>query len=149
MTEDPIQGPADARRGLEHDVPPPQPRRWRWGLAFALTGGPLAWFVQLNTNYGLLSQPCYPGPDRNVALPGHAQWVWPLTVILYILCLLVALASAFAAWRIYRTARAGDPDGRDSRDCFLGYSGLMLGIGFAAIILASLLALLMVPPCAL
>lgn len=139
----------DARHGLEQEAPPPPGRRRGLTLFFATAGAGLAWFVQLNTNYGLLSQPCYPGPERKLELPVHAQWVWPVTLILYAACLLVALLSLWTAIRLYRRARAGDPQGRDSRDCFLGYSGIIMGVGFSFVIAANLLALILVPPCAL
>lgn len=139
----------ERRRGLEHDVPAPHSRRERHMLWFAVLGGPLAWLVQLNANYGLFSQPCYPGPERNLTLPGHAAWVWPVSLIVYVICLTVAAASAITAVMVLRRARSGDPDGKDSRDCFIGYSGILLGGGFAAVILANLVVMIGVPACVL
>ena len=139
----------DDRRGLEAEAPPPPSRARRWTLAFATAGAGLAWFVQLSTNYGLLALPCFPGPEREIALPGHAAWVWPLTLVIYAACLLVALLSLLVALRLYRHARARDPEERDSRDCFLGYCGILMGVGFSSVIAANILALLTVPACAL
>lgn len=137
----------DDRRGLEHESPPPASRTGRLALVFSVAGGPLAWLAEINSNYGLLGQPCYPGPERNVVMPQHAMWVWPLAIAIYVLCLAVALSSALVAVGVYRRARAGDPEGRDSRNCFLGFSGMICGFGFSAVIFANLLALIVVPPC--
>jgi hypothetical protein len=139
----------DDRRGLEHESPPPATRTGRLALIFAVAGGPLAWLVQLNTNYGLLGQPCYPGPDRNAAIPNHSLWVWPVALAIYIFCLVIALLSAIVAISVYRRALAGDPQGRDSRNCFLGFSGIICGLGFSAVIFANIVALITVPPCAM
>jgi hypothetical protein len=137
------------RRGLEHDVPAPHSRRQRLLLWLAVLGGPLAWLVQLNASYGLLSQPCYPGPERYPVLPDHAAWVWPVAIVLYLACLAIAFASTTAAVIVLRRARAGDADGKDSRDCFIGYAGILLGGGFTAVILANLVVMIGVPACVL
>ena len=92
-------------------------------------------------------------PDAHVTQlvegPGGSLWVWPAAVIVYLICLAAALASIAVTLRVLRRAQAGEPEGRDSRDCFIGYSGAILAIGSSAVILANLLALIMVPPCAL
>lgn len=137
------------RRGLEPEAEPEEGRRRGWGLAFALAGGPLAWFVQLDADYALFSTPCFPGPERRTALAEGSTWVVPAGILVYLLCLAVAVASAIVASRIHRRASAEDPEGRTSRDCFLGLCGIMLGAGFALTIFLSGLALLMVPACAL
>lgn len=141
--------------GLSHHPAPKRGRTSGGELAFVLFAGPLAWFVQLNTGYGLMGTVCYPGPDRNIALPPGTQWTWVLTAVLYLVCLAVALLSGLAALRLLRRTRDEDvgssapleETGR-GRTRFLAYWGVILGFGFAFVVLVNGLALLMVDPCA-
>lgn len=138
--------PSAPGRGLEDEAAPPR-RSGGWRLAFAVMAAPLAWFVQLDANYGLFALPCFSGPDRNRFFPGQSQWVWAAAIAVYLVCLAIAIAAALASLRIYRRAAGGGEQG--SRDCFLGLAGIMLGVTFAATIFVNGLAMLMVPPCAL
>lgn len=141
--------------GLSHHPAPQRGVTSRRELAFALFAGPLAWFVQLNTGYGLIATACYPGPDRNIALPPDAHWTWVLTAILYLVCLAIALLSGVVALRLLRRVRDEgvgssaplEETGR-GRTRFLAYWGVILGFGFASVVFVNGLALLMVDPCA-
>jgi hypothetical protein len=140
---------AGKSRGLEREAEPRDgPRRGR-AIAFALVGAPLAWFVQLDSDYALFAARCFSGPERRIALAEPSFWVRPAALLVYLLCLGVAAATIPVSLRIHRRALARDPEGKTGRDCFLGLCGLMIGIGFTATIAVSGLALLMVPACAL
>ena len=137
----------------------PSPKRGRVGgfeLAFALWGGPLAWFVQLNVNYALVAQPCFPGPNRNLELPGEAQWAFVAAVVVYLLLLAVAVAAGLLSVRLFQRTRdetvGSDTDVEEAgtgRTRFLSYWGMLLGFGFAVVILVNAAGLIMVPPCAI
>ena len=71
-------------------------------LGFGLCGGPLAWIIQLNVNYALVSHACF---------PAVAPRVWPLS-----------------GWEAFEHRHAGDQC-RRSRDRF-GSSGRVL-VGMA------------------
>ena len=140
--------------GLSHDPAPQRGRAGGLALAFAMLGGPAAWFIQLNVNYGLLSQPCFPGPERNAELPAYAFWTVPTALVVYALCLLAALGATLVAVRLYRRTRGeqahheGDVEEvGNGRTRFLAYWGILLGVGSSFVIFVNLLALSMVPPC--
>lgn len=142
--------------GLSHHPAPQRGRTGGWETAFSLFGGPLAWFLQLNASYLLMSTPCYPSADRNVALPAEAMWVWPLAVGTYLLCLAIALASGVVALKLFRRTRdesagaeADVEEAGTGRTRFLAYWGLLLGFGFSVVIFVNAIALALVPPCVL
>ena len=137
----------------------PSPKRRRVGgreLAFALWGGPLAWFAQLNINYALVATPCFPGPHRNLQLPGNAQWTYVLAIIVYLMLLAVAVCAGLLSARLFRRV-GGETAGSDAdveeagtgRTRFLSYWGMLLGFGFAVVILVNAAALIFIPPCAI
>jgi hypothetical protein len=145
---------SDEQGGLSHHPSPQRGRAGGWALGFATLGAPLAWFVQLNANYALLAQPCFPGPERNIELPADAAWTWPAALGVYALCLIIALAALATALRLFRRTRDEDAEHQAEmqeagagRTRFLAYWGILLGIGFAVVIFVNLLALVMVPPC--
>lgn len=137
----------------------PSPRRGQVGgmeLAFALAGGPLAWFAQLNVNYALTAQPCFPGPHRNVELPGDAHWAFAAAIVVYLLLLAVAVAAGLLSLRLFKRTRnetvgsnADVEEAGTGRTRFLAYWGMLMGFGFAVVILVNAVALIMVPQCAM
>ena len=142
------------REQLTEHPSPERGKVGRWELAFALWGGPLAWYAQLNINYGLLSTPCFPNSDRNSSLPEHAQWTYVTAFIVYAVLLLVAVAAGILAVRLFRRtqgeiagSRANAEEAGTGRTRFLTYWGMLLGFGFALVILVNAAALVMVPPC--
>ena len=141
---------------LTHHPSPKRARVRGAELAFALWGGPLAWFVQLNINYALVAQPCFPGPQRNVELPGNAHWAFAAAVVVYLLLLAVAIAAGLLSVILFRRMHdettGSDTDVEEAgagRTRFLTYWGMLLGFGFAVVILVNAAALLTVPPCAI
>jgi hypothetical protein len=44
---------------------------------FALFGGPLAWFLQLNAGFALASQPCFQNGERTGMPHLAADWTGP------------------------------------------------------------------------
>lgn len=125
-------------------------------LGFGVWGGPLAWFIQLNANYALVSTPCFPGPERNLELPAHSAWTTPATFLVYIACVAVAVFAGLVSLKLLRRTRGENVESSASlqeaghgRTRFLAFWGALLGFGFAAVIAVNLLALIMVPPCAL
>jgi len=135
----------------------PSPKRHSvapWRLGYALLGGPLAWWAQLNISYGLAVTPCFPGPERNLQLPGDATWILWVTAIAYLALLAMAVGAGLTAVQVYRKVQ-GEDAGSDAevdeagtgRTRFLAYCAMLLGFGFAAVILVNVAALLVVPPC--
>jgi hypothetical protein len=105
---------------------------------FALFGGPLAWFVQLNVSFALASQPCFLHGERIATLAAAADWTRPLMIALTMIAGVIALLSALISWRAYqRIEDEGDGDPRrgievgTERRRFLALWGIALGAGFA------------------
>lgn len=142
-------------QGLTSHPSPQRGRVGRWELAFALWGGPLAWYAQLNVNYALAALPCFPNPDRNVSLPAHAEWTYVSVVVVYLALILVAIAAGLFSVRLFRrvggeetASRANVEEAGTGRTRFLTYWGMLMGFGFASVILVNGAALVVVPQCA-
>lgn len=137
----------------------PQPRRVplpALTTGFGLLGGPLAWFLQLCAGYGLASWSCFPKDQRAVLHPiAGASWSGPTIVALSTASVLIALASLYASWRLFRQAPAARErdlyhvieDG-DDRLAVLGLWGILLGSGFAVATLLNVIPFLVLPRCA-
>lgn len=135
---------------LEHDPgPTPLQRRRAIWLGFAVAAPPLAWSVQLLMLTAFSNYTCFPA-DTPIATPVQ-PWVHPFAVVVDILALLVAVASAVVAWR-YLRLRAEPQDAlgrlRLGRLHFVALGGVLSGCGFFLAILFETIATLMVPPCA-
>jgi hypothetical protein len=122
-----------------------------WLLLFAVAGAPAAWSAHLLINYGLASQPCYPGHAPLAA--GSASPI--LLVAIDLIAIVVALAAGLVGFRIWRRYRYTGPGGfedlmhlGEGRARFLGMWGVMFSIAFLAAILFDTIALLLVPSCA-
>jgi hypothetical protein len=123
-------------------------------LGFAVAGGPLAWFLQLNAGYALANFPCFPGDQRMTApLEGYG-WSFPTMVAALVAGVLISLASTWASWRtLQRTRRIGPDEHRDlleirtSRTRFLAEWGVIYGIGFALTTLLTCVAFIVMPRC--
>jgi hypothetical protein len=122
---------------------------------FALFGGPLAWFVQLNLGYGLASQPCFRDGERTVAPHWFPDWTWAAMIALMILACAIALLAALVAWRAY--ARTEDEAAGDRRHLlevgagrsrFLALWGIVLGAGAALATILTAVAFFVLPRCA-
>lgn len=141
--------------GLTRHPSPQRKRTGRWEMAFALWGGPAAWYAQLNINYALMSTPCFPGSERNLELPRNAEWTHVTAGIVYLLLFMVALAAGFLSLRLFRRvggedagSQANVEEAGTGRTRFLTYWGMLMGFGFALVIFVNAAALIMVPPCA-
>jgi len=125
-------------------------------LGYAVCGAPLAWLMQINVIYPLVATPCFPGPDRNLSFPQHAQWAFILAIAAYLVLLGLAVAATLLAWRIYKLSSAGGASSGDhfegaglGRIRFLAFCGILLGVGFSGAILLNAFSLIVVPPCAI
>lgn len=147
----------------------PAPKRKRVAalkMLVALYGAPLAWVAQMSLSEPLAAQACYPG-SRPLLTPAWA----PLQMVLAAVsgaALLVALASAFVAWSVWRATSDEADEGKEGaskgggeersmgktvdsgagRTRFLAVLGLMSGGLFVAAVLFTALAVLLIAPCA-
>lgn len=140
--------------GIPGRHPAPEADRLPTALAlFLLFGGALAWWAQLCIGYGLSSWACYP---HGVPLETPVvDWSRGVTIALLLACALVAVASAFVSWRIYRRVgpeKEGGPKDLlhkgHGRTRFVAMWGILLGAGFTIATLATLTAFIWVPRCA-
>jgi hypothetical protein len=139
------------RHGMSHHPAPHRDRVALWESVLGLGGGPLAWIVQLAAGYAMAAAPCYAGPDREAAGQG-SFWL----ILLYLLCLALALAGGLVSLMVYRRTRRETEhseeelvEGGHGRTRFLALWGSLLGFGFAGVILLNGIALVGVPACAL
>lgn len=113
-------------------------------LLVALFGAPLAWVAQMGLSEPLAAQVCYPG-SQPLSMPAWPSLQTALALVSGA-CLLAALASALAAWSVWRTTRGqGEGDGRAR---FLAVLGLMSAGLFVAAVLFTALAVVLIAPCA-
>jgi hypothetical protein len=136
----------------------PAPQRQRVSgleLAFAVAGGPVAWFLQFNAGYALASWPCFPG-DHRMQLPmdGYA-WSFPVMVAAMIAGVIIALTALWVSWRALRKTRDEGPgdhrhllEAGTGRTRFLALWGVVLGSGFAIASLITGVAFILLPRCA-
>ncbi len=131
--------------------------RHRVGLAalgFGLCGGPLAWAIQLNVNYALVSHACFPAvAPRVLPLTG---WEGVSTVMLAInvVALVIALAALGVSWWAWCATRVEHRGGsghllevEEGRSRFLAACGSMAGAGFFVATVFNTAALIWVPQC--
>ncbi len=131
-------------------------RRIGLPLAFGITGGPLAWFLQFNACYALTSSACFLRHQRlQLPLDRYAWSGWAMAAITAA-AVVVALAAALASWHALRATR-GDgqggsgpltPDGSAGGMRFLALWGIALGIGAALTSLMTGIGFVALPPCA-
>jgi hypothetical protein len=123
-------------------------------LVFIVIGGPVAWYLQLTVNYGLVSHPCFPHfePQQGY-LPGWA-WVGPVILVFNLLAILAALACGLLALRLWRATSEAYPPVYNQllppaagRTRFLAVCGILTGFGAVAATVFDLIALFAVPPC--
>jgi hypothetical protein len=121
---------------------------------FAVFGGPLAWFLQLNADFALASNPCFFDNERSIAPHMAHDWTWRAMIVIAVAAVAVALGATLTAWRAYRLAkeeREGDRDLEEigaERSRFLAFWGICLGTGSALIILLTAFAFFVLPRCA-
>jgi hypothetical protein len=128
-----------------HSEPRPVAPRMSPAGVFAIVGGPLAWFFELNAGYALASGPCFPGAQRLIRpLPGFS-WSTPLLIVLLVVCTLVAFAAFWTSWRDLRKTR--DSASSTSREHFAAVWGTALGGGFCIATLVTAVGLILLPRC--
>ena len=122
---------------------------------FILFGGPIAWFMQLCGSVALLGWPCFPTTDRFAVPVVHYHWSRTAAVILLLLCLAIALASALVALTKFRQIRDEEEGGKTAlievghgRMRFTALWGAVLGFSFALAIAVTAIPFLMVSQCA-
>jgi hypothetical protein len=130
---------------------------WHFGrssiaAALALSFG--LWLFQLVFNYGLSSYACYPVPLPRTSVMAGMGWVWPLIVDINLLCLTLALLSTGLSFRNWRLTNRYDVHTFDdvlekgeAGAKYLEVWGLVVGAGFAAVIVFNTFALFLVPIC--
>jgi hypothetical protein len=116
-----------------------------WLILFAVFGGPLAWFLQLNADFALASNPCFFDNERSAVPHLSEDWTWSAMVGIALAATVIALAASLLAWRAYRSANQENVSGRTR---FLASWGISLGAGSALLILLMALAFFVLPRCA-
>lgn len=110
-----------------------QPVQWTGLLA-----GPVAWGLQMQTNYALVPWVCMKGGEI-------------LLYLVTVLALLVTAVGAFAAWRAWSEGgREEETDGGAgviSRTRFMGALGLLLSAMFFVVIIAQAIPGFFFHPC--
>jgi hypothetical protein len=122
---------------------------------FALFGGPLAWFVQMNVGFALASEPCFSDGERTVLPHFMPDWTWKAMIAVTIIACAIGLLAALISWRAY--ARTQDEEAGDHRRVlemgsgrtrFLALWGVMLGAGAAIATALTAVAFFVLPRCA-
>jgi hypothetical protein len=141
--------------GLSHH---PAPKRHAVRLHesfFALFGGPLAWFVQLNVGFALASQPCFRDGERMLAPRFNPDWTWTAMIAATVIACVIGLLAALISWRAYvRTLDEGAGGHRhvlevgSGRTRFLALWGVVLGAGAALATGLTAVAFFVLPRCA-
>jgi hypothetical protein len=108
---------------------------------FALFGGPLAWFLQLNAGFALASQPCFQNGERTAVPHLGADWTWPAMIASMIIACAIALLATLLSWRAYARTE-------DGRARFLALWGIFLGAGSTLATASTAVAVIVLPQCA-
>lgn len=115
--------------------------------AFALWGGPVAWFLELNVGYVLAAAPCFSGDHRLVAPVASSMWTHTGLLAVLVLCVVTASLSLGVAWHGLRSSslRQGRPPASGER--FTALWGTALGAGFCIATLATAVGIVLLPRC--
>lgn len=143
---------SDAQHLSRHPAPKRDALRPHEGF-FALFGGPVAWFIQLNAGFALASQPCFIEGTRVLDLPHDATRAVMLSLIAAACA--VALIAMAVSWRAYKRTEdesAGDHrhllEVGSGRTRFLALWGVYLSAGSALVTLMTAMAFIVLPRCA-
>lgn len=122
------------------------------GAALILSFG--LWLFQLVVDYGLSSYACYPVSLPRTSVISGMGWVWPLIIALNLLCLVLALIPTWLSFRNWRMTTPYDPhsfndvlEKGEKGPKYLEIWGLLVGLGFASVIVFNTFALFLVPIC--
>jgi hypothetical protein len=140
---------------LSRDPAPKRPAMRLRESFFALFGGPLAWFAQLNAGFALASQPCFFNGEHTVVPHRAADWTEPSMIASMIIACAIALLSMLISWRTYaRTDHVAADDqcrmieAGVGRTRFLALWGIFLGAGSALATASTAVAFFVLPRCA-
>jgi hypothetical protein len=143
---------------IRHPTDEPAPKSHEMKLHegfFAIFGGPLAWFIQLNAGFALASEPCFRDGMRLVVPVSTPDWTWAAMLAIIAIAFIVAVGSAILSWRVYlRTEDEGKGDHRhvmevgSGRTRFLALWGVFLGGGASIATLLTLVGFWVLPRCA-
>jgi hypothetical protein len=143
---------SDARHAGSHPAPKRDALRPHEGF-FALFGGPVAWFIQLNAGFALASQPCFIDGARALELPRDSTRPAMLTLIAAACA--IALIAMYVSWRAYKRTEDESPgDHRHllevgtGRTRFLALWGVYLSAGSALVTLMTAVAFFVLRRCA-
>jgi hypothetical protein len=143
-----------ADRHLNHQPAPKRQALPPRQSFFAVFGGPLAWFLQLNVDFALASNACFLGDQRSISPHFAHDWTWPAMIGIAAAAFAVSLAATLIARRAYRITKEesmGDHDLVETgagRTRFLAFWGICLGAGSALVIVLTATAFFMLPRCA-
>jgi hypothetical protein len=119
---------------------------------FALFGGPLAWFLQLNAGFALASQPCFQNGERSAVPHLATDWTWSALIASMIIACGIALLATLISWRAY--ARIQDESGGhppmkigSGNARFLALWGIFLGAGSTLVTASAVVAISVLPLC--
>jgi hypothetical protein len=123
-------------------------------LLLGVFAGPVAWGLQLVTNFALASHSCFPSDvPRTSILPGW-QWSSPAILAINIAAAVLSLAGAaisYRHWQAVRHEHHGSVrqavEAGEGRTRFLAIWGVMTGLGFFVAIIFNTIGFLMVPQC--
>jgi hypothetical protein len=136
----------------------PQPRSARipvGAAAFALSGGPVAWFIQLCANFWMASWSCFPTDHRGIKPIAGIDWSWPSMLALWAASMLIAVLALLTSWRLFKETREGRDrdyyhlieDG-DGRLAFLAFWGVLFSGGALLTLIFNVVAFVVLPRCA-
>jgi hypothetical protein len=137
-------------------VQPASPRLMSAVIGFySLFGGPVAWLAALCGGFVLATQACMTDGVPRMEPAAGLQWTGTAMGILMGVAVLIALSSAFMAWRAFKGAHlsvvANQRDAVDAgvgRDQFLALWGVLLGSVFALATTMTALGFFLLPRCA-
>ncbi|WP_240655972.1 hypothetical protein [Paraburkholderia phosphatilytica] len=145
---------AERKRGLEAAAATPKHTRPSgWAVLIGLLLTPAAWFAQTNLAQTISAYACFPHgrPVAAPALPWLMHGLLTLSVLTFIAGA-IGVTVGLRNWR--RTAplataeaRRTPPHRTAARDCFLARVGTISSCVFMFGLVASDMALMMVPPC--
>jgi len=119
---------------------------------FLVFGGPLAWFLQLNADFALASNPCFFNNERAIAPQLAPDWTGGAMFGIALAAAAVALAATLTAWRAFTASKAKKRTGHAlergaGRARFLALWGIYLGIGSALLIAITAAVFFVLPRC--
>ena len=114
---------------------------------FAVVGGPLAWFAELNIGYALANGPCFAGSQRLAQPPAGLGWTSSLLPFVLAACALIAVAAFAVALDRLRHFGSAPATPAAARAGFAALWGALMGGGFFIATVATAAGLILLPRC--